>query len=99
MLFVAALLTHSVASAQTAPTDAPTGHNLYLSAALGFNSPSGFVGVEADFRINPLLTVGLGTGIGLWGHRISPMVKLDYATTRHSTVFRQSGQYRQNGER
>jgi hypothetical protein len=48
-----------------------------IAASLGVNSPAGFAGVEADYRISRHLSAGLAGGYGLWGLRISPTVKLE----------------------
>ncbi|MBJ6760663.1 hypothetical protein JGU66_07795 [Myxococcaceae bacterium JPH2] len=49
---------------------------LDVGFAAGFNSPSGIVGGELEFRAIPQLGLNLGAGIGAWGTRISPSLRL-----------------------
>jgi hypothetical protein len=51
-------------------------HTLDVGAALGFNSPSGIFGLELEYRPSEYLGVNLGGGIGAWGMRASPTLRL-----------------------
>jgi hypothetical protein len=72
-----------------APALAPASDlpRLYVGASLGYNSPAGIAGVEADYRIARHLSAGLASGYGLWGLRISPTVKLELPLNPAVGVF------------
>ena len=43
---------------------------LDVAGAVGFNSPSGIIGVEGDYRLVDYLSAGFGVGLGAWGMRL-----------------------------
>ena len=47
-----------------------------LGVAVGFNAPAGGIGFEGEWRPVPGLGLGLHGGVGMWGTRISPVVRL-----------------------
>lgn len=51
-------------------------HKLDLGVASGFNSPSGVVGMEVEYRPIEYVGFNLGGGTGAWGNRISPGARL-----------------------
>jgi hypothetical protein len=51
-------------------------HRLDLGVASGFNSPSGILGLEGEYRPRDNMGVHLGGGIGAWGNRITPAARL-----------------------
>ncbi len=76
------------------PADAPpsgpdwrTGPRWNLAASTGYNSPAGFLGLEVDFRVQHYISLGVAGGVGGWGYRVSPTVKLDLLPGRRTQVF------------
>jgi hypothetical protein len=58
-----------------------------IAASLGYNSPAGIAGIEADYRIARYFSAGLAGGYGLWGLRISPTVKLEIPFDSKMGIF------------
>lgn len=51
-------------------------HTLDFGVGLGINSPSGVLGLEAEYRTGEHLGFNLGGGFGAWGFRVSPTMRL-----------------------
>ena len=77
----------AAAEEPTAPATKPEPAKLNIAGAVGINSPTGFVGVEADYRIAKYFSAGLAGGYGLWGYRISPTAKLELQVNRSTGIF------------
>lgn len=78
----------------------PSGRSqLDLGVAAGFNSPSGILGLEVEFRPIEQLGVNLGGGFGAWGKRISPGLRLYPLGARRASPFLEGGlSYNTGGE-
>lgn len=50
--------------------------HLDIGASLGLNSPAGIVGGEIEYRALPQLGLNLSGGLGGWGPRFSPLVRI-----------------------
>jgi hypothetical protein len=83
------LMMTGVASAET-PSPNSTAHelpHLNMAAAVGMNSPTGMIGIEADYRVMRYFSAGLAGGYGLWGYRISPTAKLELPINASTGIF------------
>jgi hypothetical protein len=67
--------TQETQETQEAQTQDPAFPRLDLGLASGFNSPSGTIGLETNFRLVDYVGVGVVGGAGAWGWRITPQVR------------------------
>ncbi len=49
---------------------------LDVGASFGLNNPAGIYGLEGDFRIVDHFSAGVGLGMGAWGFRVTPQVRV-----------------------
>ncbi|KFE64275.1 hypothetical protein [Hyalangium minutum] len=78
----------------------PSGRNkVDLGLAAGFNSPSGIVGAELEFRPVEYVGLNLGAGFGAWGRRLSGQLRLYPLGARRASPFLEGGvSYNTGGE-
>lgn len=66
-----------------APVDPNGVPGLDLGIGVGFNAPAGAVGLELEWRPFSGLGVGLHGGVGAWGKRLSPILRVYPMGARH----------------
>lgn len=78
----------------------PSGRNkMDLGLASGFNSPSGILGAELEFRPVEYVGLNLGAGFGAWGKRLSGQLRLYPLGGRRASPFLEGGvSYNMGGE-
>jgi hypothetical protein len=69
----------------------PSVPRLDVGLATGFNSPSGTLGLETHVRLNDYVGVGVVGGVGAWGPRITPQVRLYPMSISTAGLFLEGG--------
>ena len=66
-------------------------HTLDFGIALGFNSPSGILGLEVEYRPSGNVGFNLGGGVGAWGARLGPAVRWYFLGIDGESPFMEGG--------
>ncbi|PTL85423.1 hypothetical protein DAT35_01505 [Vitiosangium sp. GDMCC 1.1324] len=64
---------------------------LDIGVSAGFNSPAGIYGGEIEYRALPWLGLNASGGVGAWGLRVGPLVRLYPLGARGFSPFAEAG--------